>query len=176
MIDLYPDSFSVRPLKAERPPRGNPRCVTVPKAATPIVRFVFGELSRQRLRYVDIEMTSGVKTPAIKQWRRRSRPSWESLQSVLATLGFGFVPTPALQVLPPELAGEVTALAMKLGRDIPQTWAALIDIGVEQRLIQTDANERRAVVEAHRAALRGHNHRRKPSNDNTPRHRHRSVA
>jgi hypothetical protein len=168
---LYPPDFDVRPIKVERPRRSNRRVVTTPKGATPIVRLVFGELARQAVRYQDCEDFSGVGRAAIKSWRRKSKPSWESLQSVLSALGFGFAPTPALQVLPPELAGEVTTLALKLGKSMPETISALIDIGVEQKLLRMDADERRALVEVHRTSLRGNkrSQRAPAANDNNAR-------
>lgn len=165
--ELYPPDFRASPIKVERSKRARRRYATMPTGVQPIVRLVFSELSRQGLHYQDIEDASGVGRVALKSWRCRTRPSWESLQSVLSVLGFGFVPTPVLQVLRPEMAGEITALAMKLGADIPTTWAALIDIGVEQKLLRMDAAERRAVIEAHHAALHPSQGRAaKAANDN----------
>jgi hypothetical protein len=48
--------------------------------------------------------------------------------------------------LPSELVGELATFAMRLGTDIPTTWAALIDIGVEQKLLRMSAEEKRAVL------------------------------
>jgi hypothetical protein len=164
-IQLYPPDFSVRPIKVERIRRMNRRTATMPHGVTPIVRLIFSELARQGLRYQDVEDFSGVRRASVKAWRRKNRPSWESLQAVLSTLGFGFAPTPTLQVLPADLVGEIVALAMKLGLTFPETWAALIDIGVEQRLLAMDADERRTVLAEREAA-----------NDNVPRRRRKSAA
>jgi hypothetical protein len=73
------------------------------------------------------------------------------MTAVLATLGYGLTATPALQVLPPDLAGEVTALALKLKKNMPDTWAALVDIGMEQRLLAMRAEERTALLASHDA-------------------------
>ena len=53
---------------------------------------------------------------------------------------------PSLDALPAELAGELTALALKLQMNIPQTWAALIDIGIAQKLLRMRVDERAAVL------------------------------
>jgi hypothetical protein len=84
-------------------------------------------------------------------WRRKNRPSLENLESALSALGWGYVPVPALETLPPELAGELTALALKLGASMPQTIAALIDIGVEQKLLCMNAEEGQCLPNAMRA-------------------------
>jgi hypothetical protein len=168
--ELYSPDFRANPIKVERSKRANRRCATMPAGVQPIVRVIFAEIARQNLRYQDVEDFSGVRRASLKSWRRRTRPSWESVQSVLSVLGFGFVPTPALQVLPAELAGEFPALAMKLEKNLPETFNALVDLAAEQKLLAMDATERRAVIEAHHATLRGHsNRRRRPkphANDN----------
>ena len=164
--ELYPPDFNVRPIKVERSKRANRRTATVPSGVEPVVRLIFAEIARQGIRYEDVENFSGVRRATVKSYRRKNRPGWESVQSLLSVLGFGFVPTPAIQTLPPHLMGEITALSSKLAKDVPATFAALIDIGVEQKLLRMDAAERRAIVEAHDAAL--HPRRsRKPANDNT---------
>lgn len=168
--ELYPQDFSTRPPKIDRSKRRRNRYATVPTGVSPVVRLIFLEIARQKLRYQDVEDFSGCRRAAVKQWRIKNKPSWESIQSVLSVLGFGFVPTPTPQVLPTNLAGDVIALALKLEKNIPETWAALIDIGVEQKLLHMDAAERRAIVDAHHASLRGNGRSRKPkvpANDNT---------
>lgn len=164
-VQLYPDSFYVRPPKPQRPRRKNPRCVTVPNGVSAHVRLVFEEIARQMLTYDTVAEISGFQRASLKAWRRKNAPGLGSLEAVLGALGFAFVPTPALEVLPPELAGEITALAIKFGQNIPQTWSALVDIGVEQKLLRMDADERRAVLAA-----------RKATNDNVPRLRRANGA
>jgi hypothetical protein len=163
---LYPENFGTRLPKRLLPPRRNRRTVTMPSAPVgPFVRLVFAEIARQRMRYLDVSELSGVQIASLKAWRRKNRPSLESLTAVLGTLGFGFVPVPALEALPAELAGELTALALKLRMNIPQTFCALLDIGVEQKLIRMRADERAAILADHDARMAGH------ANDNTPRKR-----
>lgn len=63
-------------------------------------------------------------------------------------------------------------MALKLHKSMPETFSALIDIGVEQKLLRMDAEEKRAVLaerearEAERAALRDARHRRKSNSAN----------
>ena len=83
---------------------------------------------------------------------------------MLGFLGWAYVPVPALETLPPELAGELTALALKLGASMPQTIAALTEIAVEQKLLRMSAEEKRAVL-----AERDARHPRHAANDNVKR-------
>ncbi|WP_334374546.1 hypothetical protein [Bradyrhizobium sp. AZCC 1719] len=117
------------------------------------------------MTYDSLEERSGVRRASVKAWRKKNRPGLESVEAVLATLGFGFCPVPSLEALPAELAGELTALALKLRLNIPQTWAALIDIGIAQRLISMRADERAAVLAEHDTRRLRHD------NDNTPQQR-----
>lgn len=166
---LYPDTFSASPKKTPRR-RKNPRTVTMPEHVGAHVRLVFSEMARQHFTYDEVEEGSGVRRPTIKQWRRKNRPGLESMEAVLATLGFGLVPIPALEALPPDLAGELTALALKLRMNIPETWCALLDIHTEQKLLRMRADERAAVVAEHDAR------RLRYVNDNIPCKRARRIA
>ncbi|MBT1516167.1 hypothetical protein KIP88_37535 [Bradyrhizobium sp. SRL28] len=168
---LYPPDFRTALISPPtRKRRKNPRTVTMPDHVGPHVKLVFAEMARQRVTYDSLEERSGVRRATTKAWRRKNRPGLESLEAALATLGFGFVPVPALEALPPELAGELTALALKLRMNIPQTWAAMIDIGVEQKLLRLRADDRAAVLAEHDA--RGLHHH----NDNTTSQRTNEVA
>ena len=165
---LYPPDFRTALIAPScRKRRKNPRTVTMPiHGVGPHVKLVFAEMSRQKLRYLDVTERSGVQHATIKAWRRKNKPGLESLEAALATLGFGFVPVAALETLPsPELAGELTALALKLRMNIPQTWAALIDIGVEQKLLPMRSDERATILADHDARMAGH------ANDNQKRRR-----
>lgn len=176
--ELYPPDFRTRPIAHRTTSRfreiSTRRTVTIPERVSPHVKLVFAEMSRLGVTYDQVEAASGVRRPTIKQWRKKNRPSLESLEAVLSVLGWAYVPTPSLQALPPELAGELTTLSLKLGKSMPETFAALIDIGVEQKLLGMSAEEKRAVLaerearETRRAALRDTRRRRKskPVNDN----------
>jgi hypothetical protein len=165
---LYPPDFrasSISPSARKR--RKNPRTVTMPERVGPFARLVFAEMARQRMTYDLMEERSGVRRATLKAWRKKNRPGLESIEAALATLGFGLVPVPALEALPPALAGELTALALKLRMAMPQTITALVDIGVEQRLLRMRAEERGAILAEHESRLAGI-----PANDNKKR-RHR---
>lgn len=130
--ELYPPDFLVRPIRARRTASRfreitTRRTVTIPERVSPHVKLVFAEMARLHVSYNEVEEGSGVRRASVKAWRNKNKPGLESLESVLGFLGWGYVPVPALQTLSPELAGELTALALKLGKSMPQTIAALID-------------------------------------------------
>jgi len=115
------------------------RCVTVPKGAAPDVRLVFAEMARLRLRMDDVAYAAGVTCAAIKSWRRKSRPQLESLESVLGVLGWEYLATPALDALPVEIRPDLEALADKLGRTMPETWAALVSATASRQIAREKA-------------------------------------
>jgi hypothetical protein len=168
---LYPAEFRTALISpAQRKRRKNHRTVTMPERVGPHVKLVFAEMARQRVTYDETEERSGVRRASMKAWRKKNRPGLESLEAVLATLGFGLVPVPALEALPPELAGELTALALKLRMNIPHTWTALLDICVEQKLLRLRSEDRVAILADHDARRARH------ANDNTPRKRTTSAT
>jgi hypothetical protein len=150
---LYPPNFrhALIPLKDRM--RKNRRTVTMPTVnVSPAVRLVFSEMARLRITYDALEFRSGIRRATYKAWRRKTnRPSLESLTAALNSLGWDFTPTPSLEALPATIAGELVALAKRIDRDIPATWAALIDTGVEQRLLRMRAEERATVLAEHDA-------------------------
>ena len=68
----------------------------------------------------------------MKAWRRKNRPGLESLEAVLNSLGWNFIPTPTAEVLSPELASELDAVVTKLKIGMPEVWAALLEVGRQQ--------------------------------------------
>lgn len=157
---LYPADFRARP---SRPlcRRRNSRVVTMPESVGPHVRLVFSEMARLNQTYDAVESVSGVRRASLKAWRRKNRPGLESLQAVLSFLGWDYVPVPALETLPPDLAGDVVALARKLEMSVPQLWAAVVAVGVEQKLLNMDIDERRAVLSARESRKLGYGPDRK---------------
>jgi hypothetical protein len=147
---LYPEGFGAANRLAKRR-RRNKRTVTMPERVGPHVKLVFAEMARLGVTYDEVEVGSGVRRASMKAWRKKNRPGLENLQAVLGFLGWDFAPVPTLQALPPGLAGELTALALKLQRDMPATWAAVIAVGVEQALLNMSITEKRAVLEARAA-------------------------
>jgi hypothetical protein len=173
--ELYPSDFNTRPIRARRMASrfrdiSTRRTVTIPQRASPHVKLVFAELARLQVSYDELEVGSGVRRPTVKAWRRKNKPSLESLEAVLGFLGWAYVPVPALQTLPPDLAGELTALALKLGKSMPETISAMIDIGVEQKLLRISAEEKRAVL-----TEPGARNPRHAANDNVKRRRRKSA-
>ena len=69
----------------------------------------------------------------MKAWRHKNRPGLESLEAVLNSLGWNFLPIPAADVLSDDIANELDAAATKLAVSLPEVWAALIEIGMQQR-------------------------------------------
>jgi hypothetical protein len=118
----------------------------MPESASPHIKLVFSEMARLQVTYDEVAEGSGVRRASMKAWRRKNKPSLESLESVLGFLGWAYVPVPALETLPPNWAGELTALALKLGKSMPETISALIDIGVEQKLLRMSVEEKCAVL------------------------------
>lgn len=123
------------------------RTVTMPERVGPHVKLVFAEMARLQVTYDETEEGSGVRRASIKAWRKKNRPGLESIEAVLGWLGWDFTPTPAIGKLPEHLARDVAGLAAKLQTDLPNTWAALIDIGVERKLRRMSAAERGAALE-----------------------------
>ena len=170
---LYPASFHA--WNGARPPlnhyrsRDTRRKVSIPAHVPAHVRLVRALMGEQCWTYDEIAEISGVNRPTQKQWGRRTKPSYENLTAVLSALGWALTPTPSPQSLPPDLMGEITALALKLQRDIPETWNALIQIGIEQELLRADCDDRRAALLAYyeKSGTPTVGRPRKPANDNT---------
>ncbi|WP_438275126.1 hypothetical protein [Nitrobacter sp.] len=165
---LYPADFRAARVTHRRKRHKNPRTVTTPdRGVSPHVKLVFAEMARLHVTYDELEVGSGVRRPTVKQWRRKNRPSLESLEAVLGFLGWSLCPVPALETLTADTAGELVTIAKKLDLTMPQTMAALIAIGVEQKLLCMSAEEKHAAL-AEREARNP-----RAANDNTPRRRRR---
>ena len=68
--------------------------VTIPDHAHPLVRFVFYEMRRQKVTYVEQAERSGLSRETLTAWRKRSKPDLESLEAALGVLGYGLIPMP----------------------------------------------------------------------------------
>lgn len=147
---LYPAGFGAANRLAKRR-RKNKRTVTMPERVGPHVKLVFAEMARLGVTYDEVEIGSGVRRASMKAWRKKNRPGLENLQAVLGFLGWDFVPVPTLKALLPDLAGELTALALKFQLDMPATWAAVIAVGVEQALLNMSITEKREALDARTA-------------------------
>jgi hypothetical protein len=143
---------------------GYRRAVTVPaRGVSAHVKLVFGELARQRRTYDELESASGVRRPTVKQWRRKNKPSLESLEAVLNSLGWHFVAVPAhVEMLPPTVAAKAAEVAALAKIEMGEVSAL--------QLASTAEGERiLAALDAERAAANDNDpryRRRKPANDN----------
>ncbi|MTW16629.1 hypothetical protein GJ689_10475 [Rhodoplanes serenus] len=114
------------------PPKVRAR-VTVPNAGHPHAKLVFAEMRRQGRTYDWLQDRSGVLRATFKAWRHKNRPGLESLEATLNALGYQYVPVPVLEVLPPDIARDLAALAERMNAEMPVTFGALIAIAAEQR-------------------------------------------
>jgi hypothetical protein len=142
----------------------------MPERVGPHVKLVFAEMARLRVTYDELEESSSVRRPSVKAWRRKNRPGLESLEAVLNSLGWSLTPTPALEILPAEIAADMAALATKMKLGIPETWAALLDWMARQHNQCITADQRLAEITRRREAefVR---RREAAANDNRPRRR-----
>lgn len=116
--------------------------ISIPEHVSPHVKLVFAEMQRLGVTYDDVEVGSGVRVPCVKAWRRKNRPSLESLEAVLGWLGWDFVPVPRPGTLPPGFDADLMALAERASVDMPNTFAALVATMAEQRMrVPTAAND-----------------------------------
>lgn len=109
------------------------RCLTIPERVGPHTRLVFAEMRRQGRTYDAVEVASGVLRCTIKAWRKKNAPGLTSIEAVLNSLGWHFIPTPMLDALPAGLADDLSVLAERMDTEMPEVWAALIEISINQR-------------------------------------------
>ena len=108
-----------------QPQKRNRRTVTMPDRVGPHVKLVFAEMARQRRHYDAVAEASGVRRASLKAWRRKNRPGLESLEAVLNALGWRLIPTPGIEVMPPQFGAEIARLAAAAQVTIPDVWAAM---------------------------------------------------
>jgi hypothetical protein len=153
------------PLYRFKPRRKNMRTVTMPKGVSPHVRLVFGEMARQQRTYDDIEAASSVRRATQKQWRRKNRPSLESLEAVLNSLGWCFIAVPAhAEALPPNVASKIAEVAALAKMELGEVFSAAVQIAALQFGSTAEGQRILAELDAERAA----------ANDNNPRYRRKS--
>lgn len=108
--------------------RPNRLRVTIPERVSPHVKLVFSEMQRQGVMYDDLVWKSGVQRAAIKGWRTKNTPMLTSLEAVLGSLGWDFVPIPRAEAIPPEIETKLRPIADELGISMAQTMRFLIEI------------------------------------------------
>lgn len=102
--------------------------ITIPENVSPHVKLVFSEMQRQNVTYDRVEETSGVLRSTLKAWRHKNAPGLISLEAVLGSLGWDFVPVPRAGVLPEPMRSGLEALAEQHGQTMPKTIEGLISI------------------------------------------------
>jgi hypothetical protein len=135
----------------------------MPERVGPHVKLVFAEMARLMVTYDETEEGSGVRRASIKAWRRKNRPGLESLEAVLGWLGWDLVAVPRAKTLPPRIAADLTALATKMRTSLPDTWGAVVAVGVAQEMRRMSAAERGASLEDCIARMSMPTKRRKPT-------------
>lgn len=95
----------------------NPSRITVPEHAHPVARFIFDQMNKQGITYLELENCSGVITQTVKAWRRENRVGIDTAEACLGVLGFSLLPVPNPERLSPELRADLSALADKHGID-----------------------------------------------------------
>ncbi|CAO4164906.1 hypothetical protein IHEIED_00461 [Methylorubrum populi] len=109
-----------------KPPR--PTRITIPEGVSPHVKLVFAEMKRQNVKYDVVEDRSGVLRTTIKAWRHKNAPGLTSIEAVLGSLGWYFVPVPRAEVLPEDMRADLAAVAERHGQSMTKTIEGLISI------------------------------------------------
>jgi hypothetical protein len=93
--------------------------VTVPERCHPVAKIVFEQMREQMVTYDELEHRSGVLKSTFKAWRTNNRPGFETLEACLGALGWGLLPVPRIENLPPEIRSGLEALAERWGEVSP---------------------------------------------------------
>lgn len=125
--------------------------------------------------YDEVAEASGLLRATLKSWRRHAAPSYSSIEAAFGAIGYSFIPTPRLEVLPEDIAADLARLAAKMKAELPAVWSALADLAADQAFLRERAKERIEAREAERSALRDARNTSRAANDNVKRRR-RSVA
>lgn len=109
------------------------RLVTPAPLAHPHARLVFALMRQKGVRYDDLAERSGVTRASYKAWRRKNKPSLESLSAALGALGWSYIPVPSTESLPNDIASDLSSIADRLGAQMPEVFAMLLEVGAYQR-------------------------------------------
>lgn len=121
------------------------------------VKLVFSEMARLRVTYDQVEEISGVRRATMKAWRRKNRPGLESLEAVLNSLGYTFIPVPTLEIQPPDIAADMAALAAKMKLSMPEAFVVLLDWAARQHNQVIAADQRLGEITRRRQAAANDN-------------------
>lgn len=167
MKNRYASTYSRSdgPLYRHRRPKRYRRTVTLPSGVSAPIRLLFSEMARLRVTYDELEESSGTRRASIKAWRHKNAPTLATLEPCLNSVGWFFIPTPMLEIQPPEIASGMAALAAKMNISMPEAFAALLDWTARQQNQAIAADQQLAEITRRReAALNA-------ANDNTRRPR-----
>jgi len=149
------------------------RGVTIPPHVSEPVRLYFAEMQRLHITYDELAECSGIRRATAKAHRRKNRPSLESLSAILGSLGWTFIPQPALEIIPEDVRPDLERLAEKLKVSIPDAFSAVVDLAARQQQHCIESDQRLAAIDARRQWAANYKptrrRRRKPANDNTSR-------
>jgi transcriptional regulator with XRE-family HTH domain len=107
--------------------------ISIPDHVSPHVKLVFAEMRRQGITYDEMEAGAGVLRATVKAWRRKNRPSLESIEAALGFLGFDLVPVPRAKVLPPETVEALRPAVEQLGISMPEAIESVTTIAAAIR-------------------------------------------
>ncbi|RYH64467.1 MAG: hypothetical protein EON54_06530, partial [Alcaligenaceae bacterium] len=126
MKSCYDQTYSRAdgPLYRRPQPTRYRRSVTMPVGVSPPVTLLFGEMRRLLLTYDEVQEASGTTRATMKAWRKKNAPSLEAIQACLNSVGYLFVPSPMLEIQPPDIAADIGALAAKMKLSMPEAFAA----------------------------------------------------
>lgn len=131
-----------------RPRHGARRLVEMPTVRVhPFVNLVYAEMRRQQRGYDAVSEASGVVRASIKAWKSKNSPGLATMTAVLNTLGIDLVPVPAPDVIPTEIADDLAALAAKLEKAMPESWAAIVSFAASQQLAREAAVQKLANID-----------------------------
>jgi hypothetical protein len=111
-------------------------------------------MREQGRAYDEVSEASGILRSTLKSWRHRVAPTFATIEACFNAIGYSFIPTPRLEVLPAEIAADLARLAAKMKAELPEVWSALADLAVDQAFLRERAKERIEAREAKRDALR----------------------
>lgn len=137
----------------KQPPNRYARRLTIPDGVGPYVKIVFAEMRRQGRTYDAVEVASGVLRSTVKAWRKKNAPGLTSIEATINALGWSFVPVPVVEILPPEIVGDLAIIAAKMQARMPETWAALLDVALHQQNNRQLAAARLAEIDAERVEI-----------------------
>jgi hypothetical protein len=128
-------------------------------------------MKEKGIGYDTVAEASGLLRATLKAWRRRSAPTYATIEAAYNAVGWQFLPCPKLETLPDDIAADLARLAAKMQADVPIVFSTLLTLAADQTFLRERAKERIEAREAERDAQRckRNRSRRKPethANDN----------